>query len=94
MFFIFRSSPHPFALAIMNDTLYWTEILTPYIHSCDKYDGSNVKMMYTGFGVTGMRGAVVIGPVQHTTGLSKRNVVRVHNRLTLELHFGCPGVKN
>lgn len=32
-------TPHPFALSLYRDTIYWTDWETNSIHACDKYTG-------------------------------------------------------
>ncbi|XP_015208455.1 low-density lipoprotein receptor-related protein 6 isoform X1 [Lepisosteus oculatus] len=41
------SLPHPFALTLFEDTLYWTDWNTHSIHSCNKTSGSNRREVHT-----------------------------------------------
>ncbi len=39
--------PHPFALSVFDDTLFWTDWQTRAIHSCDKLTGTRLKEVHT-----------------------------------------------
>ena len=76
----FSVSPRSVSLAILNDTLYWTDIQTPYLHYCNKFDGSDRGLVYAGFGVTGLRRAVSVIPSLGLTGTERRLVTDVHHQ--------------
>lgn len=39
------SLPHPFAITLSEDTIYWTDWHLRAIFSCDKANGSNIRMI-------------------------------------------------
>ena len=39
--------PHPFALTLFQQTLYWTDWTTKSIHSCNKRTGMNRKVVFS-----------------------------------------------
>ncbi|XP_023673593.2 low-density lipoprotein receptor-related protein 6-like isoform X1 [Paramormyrops kingsleyae] len=41
------SLPHPFALTLYRDTLFWTDWNTHSIHSCNKYTGEDQREVHT-----------------------------------------------
>nr|XP_020641437.1 low-density lipoprotein receptor-related protein 6 isoform X2 [Pogona vitticeps] len=41
------SLPHPFALTLFGDTLYWTDWTTRSVLACNKYTGENLREIHT-----------------------------------------------
>lgn len=39
--------PHPFALTLFEDTLFWTDWTTHSIHSCSKNDGTRQRVVHS-----------------------------------------------
>lgn len=39
--------PHPFALTLFQDTLFWTDWTTHSIHACSKLTGQNQQLVHS-----------------------------------------------
>ncbi|CAH1786283.1 unnamed protein product [Owenia fusiformis] len=64
-----KSLPHPFALTLYEDTLYWTDWQTHSIHSCNKNTGLNRRVIHDN----------IFSPMDIHVYAAKRQPMEVHN---------------